>query len=128
MGDGTDVKKSPMPKLAKTKASLTLANNQKKYLRGLGHSLNPLLQVGKEGVSAGFISQLKVVLLDHELVKVKILQNSPMSKEEVETALMDKAGAILVQRIGKTFLLYAPHPEEPVIKLPRARKKPAVTS
>ena len=128
MGDGTDVKKPPMPTLAKTKAPLTLANNQKKYLRGLGHSLNPLLQVGKEGVSAGFISQLKVVLLDHELVKVKILQNSPMSKEEVETALMDKAGAILVQRIGKTFLLYAPHPEEPVIKLPRARKKPAVTS
>ena len=128
MGDGTDVKKSSMPKLEKTKAPVTLANNQKKYLRGLGHSLNPLLQVGKEGVSDGFIKQLQVVLLDHELVKVKILQNSPMSKEEVEAALMDKAGAILVQRIGKTFLLYAPHPDEPVIKLPRARRKPAVPS
>ena len=128
MGDGTDVKQNSMPKLEKTKAPVTLANNQRKYLRGLGHSLNPLLQVGKEGVSDGFLKQLQVVLLDHELVKVKILQNSPMSKEEVEAALMDKAGAILVQRIGKTFLLYAPHPDEPVIKLPRARKKPAVPS
>ena len=128
MGDGTDGKKPSIPKLGGSKPKATLANNQKKFLRGLGHSLNPLLQVGKEGVTDAFIKQLKLVLLDHELVKVKILQNSPMGKEEVETALMAKAGAILVQRIGKTFLLYAPHPDEPVIKLPRERKKPAVSS
>ena len=128
MGDENDVKKPVLPKDGTPKPKTALANNQKKFLRGLGHSLNPLLQVGKEGVSEGFLKQLKVVLLDHELVKVKILQNAPMSKEEVETALMAKAGAILVQRVGKTFLLYAPHPDEPVIKLPRARKKSAVTS
>jgi len=125
MGEETADKKPSMPKVAKGKPKLSLTNNQRKYLRGLGHSLNPLLLVGKEGVSDGFINQLKIVLLDHELVKVKILQNSPMTKEEVEIALMKKAGAILVQRIGKTFLLYAPHPEEPTIKLPRPRKKPA---
>ena len=109
-------------KTRSSSAMLTLDNQQKKYLRGLGHALNPLLQVGKDGISEGFLKQLEKVLSDHELVKVKILQNAPMSKEEVEMKLLEGVGAVLVQRVGKTFLLYAPHPEEPVIQLPKARK------
>ena len=114
--------KEPQKKGSSGSSVLNLTNQQKKYLRGLGHALNPLLLVGKDGISEGFLKQLDKVLLDHELVKVKILQNAPMSKEEAESQLLKKVQATLVQRIGKTFLLYAPHPEEPVIQLPKARK------
>ena len=115
-------KKESGKKAKSSSSTLTLNNQQKKYLRGLGHALNPLLQVGKDGISEGFLKQLEKVLSDHELVKVKILQNAPMSKEEVEKKFLEGIGATLVQRVGKTFLLYAPHPEEPVIQLPKARK------
>ena len=117
-----DETKEPGKTAAPSSSALKLTNPQKKYLRGLGHALNPLLQIGKDGVSAAFLRQLEVVLGDHELVKVKILQNAPMSKEEAETQLLKGINATLVQRIGKTFLLYAPHPEEPVIQLPKPRK------
>jgi RNA-binding protein len=90
-------------------------------LRGLGHRLKPIILVGKEGVSPGLIARVREELVIHELIKVKVLQNSPMDKEEAGPLLVDGSGATLVATIGKTFLLYAPHPLEPVIRLPRVR-------
>ena len=101
---------------------MALSNGQKKYLRGLGHVLNPIMQIGKEGITDAFVAQLSQALLNHELVKVKILQNAPITKEEASEVFSKAKYATLVQRIGKTFLLYSPHPEEPGIQLPRPRK------
>ena len=101
---------------------MPLSNGQKKYLRGLGHALNPIMQIGKEGLSKAFETQLVQALRDHELVKVKILQNAPITKEEANEVFLNAKYATLVQRIGKTFLLYSPHPDEPGIQLPRLRK------
>ncbi|MBU3915253.1 YhbY family RNA-binding protein, partial [bacterium] len=35
-----------------------LKGKQARYLRGLGHSMKPLLQVGKSGITESFIKQL----------------------------------------------------------------------
>lgn len=96
-----------------------LTNAQKRHLRGLGHALRPLVQVGKEGVTDGLLTSVREALIDHELVKVKLNQNCDLGVADVSVAVADGAGAALVQRIGKTFLLYAPHPTEPTIVLPR---------
>ena len=99
-----------------------LSGSQRKFLRGLGHGLNPMLQIGKEGLSDGVFRQLEKLLLDHELVKIKILQNAPTAREDVVNWIGDRQLAALVQQVGKTFLLYAPHPEEPVLVLPKVRR------
>jgi len=107
--------------LAPGKPPAEFTNEQRKYLRGLGHRIKPLVLVGKEGVTPGLIARIREELVLHELIKVKILQNSPMDKGEVGPLLVEGSGAALVTTIGKTFLLYAPHPLEPVIRLPRVR-------
>ncbi|NUN14319.1 MAG: ribosome assembly RNA-binding protein YhbY [Myxococcales bacterium] len=99
----------------KPPASLTA--DQRKMLRGLGHVLRPVVLVGKEGITDGVISSIKEALIDHELVKTRLLQSCDIDKDEAAQELSERAGAVLVQRIGKTILLYAPHPTDPVISL-----------
>ena len=57
-----------------------------------------------------------------ELIKVKVLDSAPEGAKECGEALASRlAGVHLVQVIGRTLVLYRPHPEKPEIKLPRPK-------
>ncbi len=91
----------------------TLTVRQRKSLRGLGHHLEPIVYVGKEGISATLIQAAESALKVHELIKIKLGQNCPLPKKEAAEALAEATGADLVQLIGKTVLLFLPNPELP---------------
>lgn len=95
-----------------------MTGKQKRHLKGLAHSLKPLVNIGKQGISEEFSKQIDKCLLDHELIKVKILESCPLDKKTCAQQLSEASLAEVVQLIGKTIILYRPHPEEPVIKLP----------
>lgn len=98
-----------------------LNQKQIKYLRGLGHKLTPLVLIGKEGLNESVITAVKTELLHHELIKVKIGTNSSVNKQEAGESIPQASGALLVQLIGKTLLLYKPNPKRPKekrIKIP----------
>jgi len=97
-----------------------LTGKQKRYLKGLGHSMKPLVNIGKNGLTDPLIEQVQQCLLTHELVKVKILESCSLEKKECSIQLGEKAKAHVTQVIGRTILLYSPHPEEPVINLPKS--------
>lgn len=96
-----------------------LTGKQKNYLRGLGHSLKPLLQIGKHGVTDSFLSNAREALLRHELIKVKLIQAAPLKVADAAKELEEKIPCHVAQTIGKTILIYSPNPEEPVIQLPK---------
>jgi len=89
----------------------------RRHLRGLGHHLNAIVQVGQHGVTEGVVEALKIALRDHELVKVRIGESSE-DRKEIGEKLSTQTDSELVQVLGKTLLFYRPHPENPVIKLP----------
>ncbi|MDF1563911.1 MAG: ribosome assembly RNA-binding protein YhbY [Deltaproteobacteria bacterium] len=89
----------------------------RRHLRGLGHHLEPVVRVGQAGVTEGVIRAAEVALLDHELIKVRV-REAPENQKVVGAKLAEACDAELVQVLGKTFLLYRAHPEEPKIKLP----------
>lgn len=91
----------------------TLNVKQRKSLRGLGHHLEPIVYVGKEGISASLIQAANNALLAHELIKIKLGQNCPLPKKEAAEALAEVTEADLVQLIGKMVLLFRPNPELP---------------
>jgi RNA-binding protein len=97
---------------------MELSGKQRRFLRALGHHLKPEIQIGKHGVTPALIEQLEHCLLAHELVKVKVLEASPIGREEAGRALAGATGGGLAQTLGRTLLLYRPHPEEPKIELP----------
>ncbi len=99
-----------------------LTGKQRRHLRALGHALKPVLTLGKQGFGPELPAQLEEVLLARELIKVKVLQNCPLSADECGAELRRVSGAHIAQRVGRTLLLYRPHPEQPSIVLPAGRE------
>lgn len=100
---------------------MTLTGRQKQFLRGLAHSLHPVVMVGREGVSDAVKTKTRVELDHHELIKVKAGDGCLESTREVGEALAASTGATLVQTIGHVVVLYRRHPVEPTLQLPSAK-------
>lgn len=97
-----------------------LTGKQKRYLRSLAHHLNPAMQIGKAGVTAGVLEQLELELESHELIKISVLETSPLDKDEVQEILVEETGAEWVQSLGRIIVLYRKSMEKPQIELPKA--------
>jgi len=95
-----------------------LTGKQKRYLRGLGSTIDPVIQIGKGGVAPGIIKQADDALEARELVKARVLNNCLEDTKQVAGVLARETGAALVQVIGHTFLMYRPSPENRRIELP----------
>ena len=88
----------------------------RKYLRGLAHNLEPVVQVGQSGITDQVIEQVKDQLLAHELIKIKMRE--PEDKKAMAAELAERTGSELCGLVGHTVILYLEHPEEPRIELP----------
>jgi RNA-binding protein len=95
-----------------------LTGKQRRHLRALGHHLDPLVQLGKNGLTPGATRAIDEALGHHELVKVKLLTECPEDRHEVAERLAADLKAHLAQVVGRTLLLYRRHPKKPVIELP----------
>ncbi len=102
-----------------------ITSKQRAYLRGLANSLEPLLQVGKEGINEHTLRHVAEALEKRELIKCRVLETSPESSRQAADEIAQKIGAEVVQVIGYRFVLYkrAEKPENRKIELPKAKKK-----
>ena len=57
-------------------------------------------------------------LTDHELIKIRILQECPIGRRDAADFLAIQTDSVVAQILGRTILLYRPHPEKPKIVLP----------
>ncbi|MDF2874257.1 MAG: RNA-binding protein [Sporomusa sp.] len=96
----------------------TLTGKQKRFLRALGSTLEPVVQIGKGGVVDSVIESAVQVLTVREIIKVRVLQNSPEEPKTAIAALARATGAELVQVIGRNGLLYKKNEEKSKIELP----------
>jgi RNA-binding protein len=95
-----------------------LTAKQRATLRSLAHPLKPILQIGREGVTDATARSVEEAFRTRELLKVRVLEAAPADAREVGAMLAGGIeGAHLVQVIGRTAVLYRPHPEEPQIRL-----------
>jgi len=95
------------------KRSLMPSGPLRRALRAAGHHLDPVVQVGKEGLTDAVRAALDAQLLAHELVKVKVGGESPEDRFEVAARLSEGAAAAVAQILGRTMLVYRRHPEKP---------------
>ena len=78
----------------------------KKYLRGLGHHLKPIIHISKNGLSENIESEIEQALIRHELIKIKISSHSRIEKSELCMRICNKNEAMLVQLVGNIMLLF----------------------
>jgi len=100
-----------------------LTGKQRRHLRALGQRLAATLNVGHEGVSDAVVAQADAQLDVHELIKVRMSDNTPADRHETAEDLAARTRAHLAQVIGRTALLYRRRRDEPKIVLPLADKR-----
>jgi len=96
-----------------------LTGKQKGFLRSMGNEMDPILQVGKGGITEAVITQTDEVLEVRELIKCRVLQNCSEEPKSVAAELAEHVQADLVQVIGRNFLLFRQSKDKPVLVLPR---------
>ncbi|MDG6774690.1 ribosome assembly RNA-binding protein YhbY [Thiomicrorhabdus sp. ZW0627] len=95
-----------------------LSINQKKYLRGIAHGLNPMVIIGANGVTESVMAELESTLSHHEILKVKIAAGDRDDRKEIVDYILKETGALLVQSIGKICVIYRQN-EETQLPLPK---------
>lgn len=95
-----------------------LTGKQKRYLRGLGHDLKPVVMIGKSEITDALLQETDAALEHHELIKVKLLESSMTDRKEAAADLAANVNADVAQILGRTFLLYRKS-REPKIVLPK---------
>ena len=86
-----------------------LTNAQIRKFKAAAQRMEPMLKVGKAGLSEGFIRTVAEELARHELVKIKFAE----FKEEKKTLaplLAEKTASHLIMRVGNVMVLYRPKP------------------
>jgi RNA-binding protein len=85
----------------------------RRALRGHGHAMSAIVQIGKSGVTNALVKQVQQALADHELIKVKIGGECPVDRYEVAARLESEPGIQIVQIVGRVLLIYKRHPRTP---------------
>ena len=98
--------------------ALTLTDRQRRHLRGLAHSLKPIVRLGTAGLSEAVVLEARRALDHHELVKVKIPGGDRAGREELLRSLAARTASALVQRIGNVAVIYRPNAVMARILLP----------
>ena len=85
---------------------------QKKYLRGVAHSLKPLIYIGQKGMNDAVARAVKDALLQHELIKVKFNEfKEKENKQKISRTIEKMTDSQMVGLIGHTAIFYRQHPD-----------------
>ncbi len=82
-----------------------LTPKEKAFLKSLAQKEKATFQIGKEGLSDNLLTDVLNYLNKHELIKISILQNSMVDKDEA-IEFFEDAGIEFVQFIGRVLVLY----------------------
>jgi RNA-binding protein len=85
-----------------------LKGSQRKWLRGEAHSLKPVVQIGRNGLSEGTLREIGFALDSHELIKVQAVAPKE-EKREMARQIEEQLGAEVVGLIGHILILYREH-------------------
>jgi RNA-binding protein len=94
-----------------------LTSKQRAYLRGLANTLQPVLIIGKDGISEALLQEVDQALECHELIKIKLLESSFLSPKGAAAEISEQLGADPVQCIGSKIVLYRESKENKQIEL-----------
>ena len=60
---------------------MTTSNEDKKYLRRLGHNLKPVVTIAAKGLTEPVCAEIERALADHELIKIKLAVGDRAAKK-----------------------------------------------
>ena len=92
-----------------------MTGKQRAMLRGMANTLETIIYVGKDGITASTVKEVYDALEARELIKGCVQQGAPLTAKEALTEQCKKTGAEPVQFIGRRFVMYKPSRKNPKI-------------
>jgi RNA-binding protein len=89
---------------------LELSSRQRKFLRGLAHAYEPVVHLGKAGLTDAVLAQIDRALADHELIKLRYVDGKE-EKAELAAAIEERLACAEVGRVGHVSVFYRPQPD-----------------
>ena len=96
-----------------------MTGKQRAYLRSLANTLESKYQFGKGDISENFITQINDALEANELIKISVLETSPLSPRELCDELCRLCSAEGIQVIGSKVVLYKESKNKKRIVIPK---------
>jgi RNA-binding protein len=93
---------------------MNLNKKQIQHLKGLAHSLKPVVLLGNNGLTEAVVAEIDFALNHHELIKIKIPSEDRETKLLIVEAICRETKATKIQIIGKTLILYRQSPEKKI--------------
>ncbi len=94
-----------------------LTSKQRANLRSIAQKIEPVTQVGKNGINKSLIESLDSALEKREIIKVTVLDNSGLDPKETGFILAEKLSAEFVCQTGRKLVFYRMSNDEKVVHL-----------
>ena len=92
-----------------------MTGKQRAALRSMANTAEPVLYIGRDGITENTVNEAEDVLTARELVKCSVQQGAPLSAKEALTELCGRTGAEPVQFIGRRFVMFRQNKDNPRI-------------
>lgn len=80
--------------------------------RAKAQTLDPIIHIGKDGITDNVLQQTEDALTARELIKGSVQKNSDLDAREACDLLCEKTGAEPISVIGRRFVIYRYSPEK----------------
>ena len=91
-------------------ATPTLTNRDIRKLKAAAQRLEPVLRVGKSGLTDSVVQAIKEALQAQELIKIRF--DHERDERDIQASrVADLTGAALIVQVGKVAVFYRPKPE-----------------
>lgn len=84
---------------------MALSNAEKRQLKARAQTLEPVLKIGKQGLSEAFYKALDQELENHQLVKLKFVDFKEQ-KKELAPRIAEQTGSELVMMVGNVAVFF----------------------
>ena len=85
---------------------MKLNSKQIAHLRGLAHSLSPVVMIGNNGLTENVLKEIELNLNAHELIKIQVAGDDRDARKALYLDICAKTSAVAVHHIGKQLVIY----------------------